>query len=71
MDTLETREKLRAECAQKIHNMVLQLNEVHGMMHDIGASYSVLDYIENVQFKLHVLRNDVAMAYITLGLEDC
>ena len=71
MDTLETREKLRAECAQKIHNMVLQLNEVHDMMHDIGASNDILEWIDNMQFKLHVLRNDVAMADITLGLEDC
>ena len=70
MDTLETREKLRAECAQKIHNMVLQLNEVYHTMHDIGASCLIVDYIENVQFKLHVLRNDVAMADVT-GVKDC
>jgi hypothetical protein len=70
LDSLQDREALRAECAEKIRRMDYQLDEVYHVMSNLGASNGVLNYIAHVQEKLDKLCINVEGADISLGLED-
>ena len=70
VDSLQDREKLRAECAEKIRRMEYELDEVYHVMSNLGASYGVLNFISHVQDELDKLCTNVEGADVTLGLED-
>lgn len=70
VDSLQDREALRAECAEKIRRMEYELDEVYHVMSNLGASNGVLNYIAHAQDRLDKLCINVAGADVSLGLED-